>query len=159
MRARVAILLASASGLAACDPLYGVIRQASKLQTEPTPECVENIIRSAPGVLAVQHDQYAAAGRPITLSGLKPPSIAHRFSFTGSNQIVGSLEYEVDYKGQVSLSIENQRMAAPPPQEQITASRPVMRFIERSLEAKCGMTNLSVKIKESCRKVACPALP
>jgi hypothetical protein len=32
------LALAALGALAGCDPVYGVIRQASKLRTEPTPE-------------------------------------------------------------------------------------------------------------------------
>jgi hypothetical protein len=47
------------------------------------------------------------------------------------------------------------RLNKAPPQAEIDVVRPIMRQLERRLEAECGLRDLSVNIKEWCSGVKC----
>ena len=149
--------LVVALALSGCDSLYGV-RRSAPIQTEPDVRCIERVIRSAPGVVTVQHQQEED-GRPLTWSGIQAPTIVHTFIYQGPENIWGALQYTKDYKGSLKYSQVLVRLNRPPPQERVTATRPVMRYIERGIDERCGMKGLSsINVTEWCAKVSCPPL-
>jgi hypothetical protein len=100
--------------------------------------------------------------------------------YRGPNHVLAALQYTKHYKGPPLLQYNKRHMGTmqdsvrmvpvsllqnisslrvPPPQEIVTATRPVMKHVEIALEKQCGMTNLTARIKESCSRVKCPPIP
>jgi hypothetical protein len=151
--------LMSTALTAACDPVYGVVREA-RLPRLPVVACVESVIRSTPGVESVDYRTYFS-GRPLTWSGLKHPTEWHTFQYHGgtSPRISGTLSISKDYNGPVEFVQSIQRMGAAPDAAIVRATRPTMRSIELSLAAQCDLAELPRSVRESCDRVECPTLP
>jgi len=98
---RQLFLTASVLLLTACDIFYGVRRSAS-LQVDPTPECVEKVLRNTSGISSVEHEQVDG-GRPITFSGIHPDTIVQNFFYKGPNHVSGVLQYTKDYDGNLEF--------------------------------------------------------
>jgi hypothetical protein len=141
-----------------CDRVSGLYREA-QIDVDPTPQCVERVLRSMPEIWTVTHLQRHVSGRPITLSGIQEPDVTETFSYEGPNHVWGYLGYTKDYKGRMSLRQYITKMGGAPPQEDVTATRPVMMHVEIALEAQCGLHNLAARIKEWCSGVQCPPIP
>jgi len=141
----------------ACDILYGV-RRSAPIYNDPSPQCVEQVLHGMPEISTVRHEQVLG-GRPITWWGLHEPDVIQHFFYQGPNHIIGVLQYSKDYKGNMSLWQSNIDFNRVPPQEDVTATRPVMKHIETALEAQCGLSHLTSKITEWCHKEECPPIP
>jgi len=141
----------------ACDVLYGVGRSAT-IYNDPSPQCVERVLHSMPEIATVRHEQVLG-GRPLTGSGLHERDVIQNFFYQGPDHIIGVLQYNKDYRGRMSLSQSNLEMNRVPPQEDITATRPVMKHIEIALEAQCGLRNLTSTMTEWCHQEECPPIP
>ena len=150
---RCALSLLSLALLVGCDPGYGISRRA-RLSFMPEPARVGTVVRGTPGVDEVQY-RASEGGRPLTLTGLKPPDQVHTFSYRGGSNVHGSLQFVVDYKGIVEYSQSLMRLGRRPPQEWLDATRPVMLQFEKGLEQNCGLTNLQQSVKESFLRVKC----
>jgi hypothetical protein len=159
MRAPALAMFLIAASLGGCDVLYGVRRQAT-LESMPPLECVAAVVSSAPGVISVEKEAHSG-GTAITLSGLKKPaSSVHSFVFRGSNasHIQGVLQVHQDHTGKIVFANTLLSINVRPPQEQVDATRAVMKGIEATLERDCGMSRLSADISEKCRGVVCQSM-
>lgn len=152
-RVLVVGLIGSLSG---CDFIYGVSRTAP-IHIDPTPECVEQVLRGTPGIAAVEHRQELGS-RPLTWSGIKAPTLVESFLYQGPGNVKGVLQYTKDYKGRLLFWQSNLELNRAPPQEVVTATRPIMRKVEISLEAQCGLDGLATHVTEWCKKEECPPL-
>jgi hypothetical protein len=138
-----------------CDSMYGVSRRAT-IPSPPPLACVETVIRRAPGVEDVQYSR-TEGNRPLTWTGVEPATDVHTFAYR-DGQVRGFLQVTVEYDGKTTFSQNLTDINRKPPQEQIDASRPVMRWIEERLEAECGMSGLPLAVEEHCSGVDCPPL-
>jgi hypothetical protein len=131
------------------DYVYGVSRSAN-LEKVPSMDCVRESIASAPGVVSVKFNE-STGGRPLTWSGIKAPNKIYNFIFSGSagSDISGTLQITKNYKSQVLLDETLIAMGGPPPPEELNATLPVMKNIERNLAIQCGLSNLPSKIAQS----------
>jgi hypothetical protein len=136
-----------------CDPSFGVSRWA-RVQMMPDPTLVETVIRNAPGVQKVEY-HTAEGGRPLTISGIKPPDQVYTFMYDGEPNVHGQLQFTIDYAGRVDFSQYLVKMGRRPPQAWIDATRPVMIQIETLLEKQCGLTGLQTSVVERCFGVKC----
>jgi hypothetical protein len=89
------------------------------------------------------------------LKGLIPPDKFHYY-FYRFDGIGAFLYFLENYNGKVEFVQGDTRLNKAPPQTDIDKIRPVMRQLERRLEAACSLPDLSVRIKESCSGVKCP---
>jgi len=113
----------------------------------PEPTRVRVAISATPGVDDVEY-RASEGGRPLTLTGIKPPDQVHTFSYRGGSNVHGIIQFTVDYKQTVDYSQYLLRMGRRPPQAWIDATHPVMLEIEQRLEATCGLTNLQSEVVE-----------
>jgi hypothetical protein len=60
-----------------------------------------------------------------------------------------------DYTGNLQITDHLMEINRKPPQEDIDATRPVMKALEERLEKQCGIVGLAASIKEACRGVEC----
>ena len=145
--------------LGGCDILYGVMRRAP-LESMPSLSCVSTVIASAPGVVTLRMN-IDSGGTAITLSGFKSPaSTSYNFAYRGadSSHIIGMLQIELNHAGVATFSDSLLGLNWIPPQEQIDATRPVMKYIEEHLAHDCGIAQLPARINEHCHGVKCPVL-
>jgi hypothetical protein len=140
--------LAMIGSLSACDPIYGVKRSAP-IYTDPTTECVERVLLATPGIASVNYKEWTG-GRPLTWSGIKPPTIVETFSYHGPNNVRGALQYEKDYAGRFTFAQTDLNVGQRVPQEEVSATRPIMRRVEYALESQCGLVGLTSQIREQC---------
>jgi hypothetical protein len=147
IRSRNLVVLAAISAVVAgCDASYGVSRTA-KLDSLPPPLCVQQVIKASPGVVFVRydhpqdHDDLFGSTYTFTYAGAEGSHIR------GALQIHDSLD--------VSFSHSLMMIGVYPPQEDVDATRPVMRHIEDALASQCGMTQLPERIEEECSGVEC----
>lgn len=150
------LIVTLVGSLSACDTSYGVMR-STPIQVDPTPECVERVLRSTPGIASVEY-KHSSGGRDLTLSGIKPPILVESFFYKGPDNVRGVLQYTKDYDGTMEFSQSLTEINVIPPQEYITATRPVMYKVELDLERECGLVGLTSRIKEWCNKEDCPPL-
>jgi hypothetical protein len=153
---RVGACVALSVSATACDFVYGVSRTAP-IYNDPTPQCVERVLRSVPEIATVSHRQ-SKGSRPITWSGLHDADVVETFLYSGPNHVAGVLQYNKDFKGRLSFEQSNIDINRVPPQDEITATRPVMKRIETLLENQCGLVDMSSQVREWCRKVKCPPI-
>lgn len=156
MKVKYVIVVALAWMVSACDLEYGV-RRSAPIQTDPTPECVEQVLRSTAGIATVEHQQMDG-GRPLTLSGIQAPTIVQSFFYQGPDHVRGVLQYTKDYDGRLVFWQSNLGLNQVPPQEEVTATRPVMRRIELALEIRCGLVGLASHVTEWCKRETCAPL-
>jgi hypothetical protein len=149
------VLLFTTLVISSCDFIYGVNRRAP-IPAAPDFTCVERVIRAAPGVENVRYSQTQGS-RPLTWTGLKPPTGVHTFFYRDA-QVLGVLQITVEYDGKTNFAQTLVDINRKPPQALIDASRPVMQWIEQRLESDCSMTGLTNAIKEDCPGVECPPL-
>jgi hypothetical protein len=145
--------LAMMGYLSACDPIYGVKRSAP-IHADPTTECVERVLRATPGIASVKYKQ-STGGRPLTWTGIKSPTLVETFFYEGPNNVRGVLQYEKDYAGRFTFAQMDLRLGQSPPQEEVSATRPVMRKVEYALESQCGLVELASHVAEQCWKEEC----
>ena len=150
------LLVALIGPLSACDFIYGVSRSAP-IHVDPTPECVERVLRSTPGIASVEHKEELGS-RPLTWTGIKSPTRIETFFYQGPSNVHGVLQYTKDYDGRLSFSQSNIGLNRVPPQEVVTATRLVMRKIEIALDSQCGLIGLSTQVTEWCKKEECAPL-
>jgi hypothetical protein len=150
------LMFALIGSLSACDFLYGV-RRSAPIQVDPTPECVERVLWNTPGVDSVEHKQ-SNGDRPLTLSGIKSPTLVETFFCKGPGNVRAVLQYTKDYAGRLEFWQSNLDLNRAPPQEDITATRPIMRKVELALESECGLSGLAAHVTEWCRKEVCGPL-
>jgi hypothetical protein len=138
-----------------CDPLYGVHRTAP-LAAAPELICVERAIAQTDGVASVvYHARHEGKGL------IHPTPWIYDFVWTGApgSGISGSLQLIKTYDGHISYSNSRWQIGRPPPQSSIDATRPVMRAMERTVAARCGITELTEAVREDCPGVSCNPLP
>ena len=148
----VLILLGAALG---CDFWYGFSRYGP-LSQFPQPDCVEAVVRHAPGVQDVEAT-HSKGGRPLTLTGIKPASDVYSYYYRGAD-FEGQVLIEHAYDGSTSFYQMYGRVNAPVPQERVDAVRPVMAYIERELASKCSFQPAQGQLDQSCSHVNCPEL-
>ena len=126
----------------------------------PLLDCVRTVISLAPGVTNVQYREDEES-RPVTWSGIQTADAVHNFSYKGAagSHIVGVLQIIRSYNGEVQFSQRLLAINLAPSQADIDATRPVMRYIEKALGARCGLSALSSQITEVCRGVQCGPMP
>lgn len=152
MKSRNAItLIAAALSLGACDSLYGVSRSAD-WNAPVEAACVRHAMETTPGVAFVD-DRELQSGKGL----FHPTPWISGYSYRGEpgSKVHGALEISKDHDGPYHLRHMLWQINAKPPQDEIDATRPVMRRIEAALASQCGVT---VPMKETCRGVACPTL-
>lgn len=145
--------IAVIGSLSACDSINGVNRSAP-IYADPTTECVERVLRATPGIESVKYKE-SNGGRPLTWTGIKSPSLLETFIYQGPDNVLGALQYEKDYAGRFMFAQMDLDMGRVPPQEEITATRRVMRNVEIELESQCGLVGLASRIREQCRRERC----
>jgi hypothetical protein len=121
--------------------------------------CTACRIRTTPGVASVEERQ-GATGRELTLTGLQPPGDDYYFIYHGAegSHIQGAVYLETNWRGYVEFVDSDLRMNAKPPQEEIDATRPVMRQIEINVAGQCSVIKLTSPIHEECTGVECKPL-
>ena len=142
-------------GLAAagCDPHYGVGRKA-KLDSLPSLSRVDSIIRSVPGVRAVQYSAMEL-GRRITTHGLEQrPDSAFTFVYTTSANLWASLSFEVDYQQRVSYSQSSSSVFHRTAQEMNQAAT-LLRDVEMRLDNGRALPGLRHPVTEWCDETRC----
>jgi len=143
--------------LSGCDFFYGVHREA-QLQTMPQLDCVGRVIKATPGVKHLQ-TMDAVTGQELTLSGLPQEGPVYTFTYTGTapDKLWGTVQLQADSHG-IRFTNDDMWINEKPPQTQVDATRPVMRTIEQGLAAKCGLSDLPVRVREYCTGVVCKPL-
>lgn len=142
-----ALILSGLSILTGCDTMSGVIRDA-KLDSFPPLDCIEKTISSTPGVASVK---TWVRNDPYTV---------HYFSYHGAERshIIGTVYISQNEAGVITFSQSLTELNGHPPQEDIDATRPVMKVIEERLEAVCGVAQLQAHLREQCLDVQCRSL-
>jgi hypothetical protein len=148
--------IAMAGSLSACDPVYGVWRGAP-IHVDPSTECVARVLRATPGIDSVEY-KHSTGGRPLTWTGIKPPTLVETFIYHGQSNVRGVLQYTKDYDGRRTFEQYDVGMGHGPPQEEVNATRPVMRKVEVALESQCGLIGLATHTTESCKREECGPL-
>jgi len=77
------------------------------------------------------------------------------YYFYDFQSVSAYLYFSKDYKGKVEFNQAYTAVNATPPQVRVDMMRPVMRELERKLEADCGLQNLVMNIEERCSGVKC----
>ena len=156
---KAASILLPAMVLAACDTINGVERTAS-LSEMPSLQCVAKVVREMPKIANVDM-RNAEGSRPLTLTGIKAPDQVYYFIYRGAegSHIWADTHVTKRYDGSATFTQDNVRINATPPQEEIDASRPVMRDVEVALERQCVVSPLPLVIHERCVGVRCDPLP
>jgi|SRR6185437_10394721 hypothetical protein len=154
---RTSAIVGALSLLTACDPIYGVRRDA-RLEKLPQLDCVIRVMRLTPGVATVDKMQFET-GRELTLTGLHKPGVAYAYSYRGADgsHVRGDIQFVTSWRGPVDFSDTLLRMWERPPQEDVDATRPVMRNIETALSNQCEVSELRSSIRERCVGVKCPS--
>ena len=148
---RAFLICGLATGLSGCDFAYGVMRDA-KLDIEPPQECVNRVIKNAPGVTEVRYEaRHDGEGL------LHPTPWIYNYSYRGTpeSHIIGTLQIYKEYDGQLSYHNTLLGLNIKPPQVEIDATRPAMRSMETELANQCGVAGLPSNIKETCMGVSC----
>ena len=151
-RGSTLVLLGAALG---CDFWYGISRYGH-LSAFPQPDCVEAVVRHAPGVQDVEA-RHSKGGRPLTLTGIKPASDVYSYYYRGTD-FEGQVLVEHAYDGSTAFYQLYGQLNHPVPQERVDAVRPVMAYIERELASNCGFQVAQGELKQSCSRVECPEL-
>lgn len=146
-------LLASLVASAGCEFYHGVSRYGA-LSEFPPPDCVESVVRTAPGVNDVEV-RHTKGGRPLKLTGIKPASDVYSYYYLGDD-FEGQVLVEHQYDGSTSFHQMYGRLNAPVPQERVDAVLPVMARIEAELGRRCGFRPKRGKLEQSCLRVECP---
>lgn len=141
----IALLLISG-----CDTLYGISRRA-EINTCPSKTEVEKLLYSLPEISTVRYERDEG-GVPLTLTGLKEPPVIHTYMYSGATNVSGVLQFNIDHKNTVSYSQTLLAFGSPPPQEMMDATLPVMIKIEKLLETKLNITNLTSSVEKYERK-------
>jgi hypothetical protein len=131
--------------LSGCDTINGVSRSAS-IHALPDLPKVKAKLESYAETKNVKFWQ-AEGGRPITLTGLKKADDVFYMSYTGGENVHGTLWFERNYKGNVQYHQSLMDMDRSPPQSWIDATWPVMKRIERDLENDFGLPEISTTLK------------
>lgn len=138
---------------AGCDFYYGVSRYGSLAQF-PSPDCVEAVVRKAPGVTEVDVS-HSKGGRPLKLSGIKPASDVYNYYYRG-DEFEGQVLIEHQYDGSTTFHQMYGRLNEPVPQERVDAVLPIMTHIEVQLKRDCGFQPSRGELNQSCSRVECP---
>jgi hypothetical protein len=135
--------------LAGCDTISGVNRRAlvSKI---PSVACVDHMLKKVDGICAIRHE-VKEGGRPLTLTGIKPPNALHYF-FYKVHGLNGYFYFDQNFEGKIEFNQGYTYINAIPPQEEMDLILPVMKQIELLLESEC---NLELNIVEHCMLVEC----
>lgn len=136
MKTKGMILLLAAS-LAGCDTLYGLRRYATVSELPP-PSALRGKIEQLPEVQRVEY-RHTQGGRPVTLRCAVAPEDIHSFSYAGTSNVRGTLQFIVDNTGKVRYQQTLLGMGRPPPQAWVDATQPVMLKIEAILERDYGL--------------------
>ncbi len=147
------LVLALLGTLLGCEVGYGIGRYGP-LAKLPEPDCVEAVVRQAPGVEGVEVRQFEG-GRPLTITGVKPASDMYTYSYHGAD-FEGAITIEHEYDGTTNFHQGYQRINSPVPQQRVDALRPVMAYIERELASRCGFEPAHGALQQSCKRVECP---
>lgn len=139
--------------LSACDTIYGVRRQAPVAHV-PNMTLLQERVLSYPEIdeAVLKNSQ---GGRPLTLSGIKPPSELQYLTYSGS-EISGTLHFSTDYQGHTTYHQYHIQMNRRPPQPVIDAIWPIMLRIERDLEYDFGLAGLTSQAQTTARGVVIP---
>jgi hypothetical protein len=148
----VAALLVAMS-CSSCDIFYGVFHSAQDVSPVPSDLCVVNAITTIPGITNVS-SRVDAGSRPLTLHGVEKPDEVHRF-FYEYHGIHSSFFISVSYQGRANYFHDFIEINRKPPQDVIDQLHPVFNEVDRALQSQCGMTNLALKVHETCRGVRC----
>jgi hypothetical protein len=138
--------------LSSCDIIYGVLRTA-EISEPPELDCVKSVLVSTPGVDSVNY-QESEGGRTFTVTGIKPPIKSHTFTYSGV-KILASVQIMIESSAKTTFRHTLADINRKPPQDVIDRTLPLMRQIERQLEAECKMRGLPDSIKEYCFRIEC----
>jgi len=150
---RHVVVLLAAMPCASCDIFYGVFHSARDVSPIPSDSCVVNAIGAIPGITNVSSG-VEAGGRPLTLHGVEKPDEIHRF-FYEYHGIRSSFFISVSYQGHADYFHDFIDINRKPSQDVIDRLHPVFSEVDRVLQTQCGMTNLALKVHETCRGVRC----
>ncbi len=148
------LILAMTLALCGCDTISGVSRSAA-VHRLPDLQEVKARILGYPEVKEVRLWEREGS-RPLTLTGIKKPDEVYYLSYSGGENIRGTLMFEKNYKGQIEYSQSLMMMNRRPPQAWIDATWPVMKRIERDLEQIFGFPEIPETLKITILRVQDP---
>ena len=120
--------------LAACDPGYGLTRQAY-VAAMPNPEKVCAVIQRTPGVDTVGYNHHEGG-----LPNVKTDS----FPYRGGSGVDGTLRFSFSpLTGRTKFTQSVIAIGLPPPPATVAATLAVMKRIEERLEREAGLTGLT----------------
>jgi hypothetical protein len=125
--------------------MYGIQRNAS-LPSVPDLACVEAAIRSAPGVLGIQHEYTRSASADASTD---VPREEHYYFIYDVGAGHAVLELAVNHYGEAKLSQYCSSLDVRPSQAALDAARPIIIRIENALRERCGITPLLVREVQS----------
>lgn len=157
----IAILGLSVAG---CSQLLDGVSRTASLKSMPSVDCVDRVIKSTPDIVSVVHEKTEWEE-----NGLDPVTHSlHTFVYRGAegSHINGTLHIsaknrDVQLYGGLHISENSdvllyQTSHGGASQQDIDATRPVMRNIEHALASECGMTSLAANVGEKCGAFQCP---
>lgn len=147
--------LVAAFGLACagCDTIYGVSHSTTDFTPIPPDSCIVAALQSIPGMSDVS-SRLEEGGRPLTLHGIEKPEQIHRFFYVYSG-VRGSLFYSVSFEGHAEFYHSYISINSRPPQDRVDRIYPAFKAVDEALETRCGMADLTLKIRETCNGVHC----
>jgi len=139
------LLLAISLAICGCDTISGVSRSAT-VHRLPDLQAVKAHIEGYPEVSEVKLWEREGS-RPLTLSGIHKADEVYYLSYSGGENIRGTLMFEKDYNDKVAYSQTLMMMNHRPPQAWIDASWPVMKKLEKDLEEHFGLSEIPETLK------------
>jgi len=138
---------------AACEASHGIVRHA-QLRELPDLACVRRVVAAMPSVTNVEESH---SKRP---SGASTGFVAeHHTYFFDVEDHRAQMTISVPSLGRVDYRQHMVRVNRRYPNEVLRAARQTMIAIERALESRCGVENLSEVVVERCLGFECPAPP
>ncbi|MFP3942593.1 MAG: hypothetical protein ACLFWF_01785 [Alphaproteobacteria bacterium] len=162
------MLLALALPLAAFQCIQGGVHRGAMLSAPPDFSCIEEAVRSVESVDRVRYEPMQGS-RPLTWSGIKPPSHVHYFHYRVADTR-GVFYIHVNYKNEARFShsllfrsyplnpdhpeLKDENVRKKYAQEIVDVLLPVMPRIEEAIAEQCNVPALR-DVEASCTWVSC----
>ena len=132
--------------------MFGFSRTAELYPVTPSYSCIEEKMNKMEGISQLIHSKEEG-GRPLTLTGVKPASIIHRYRFMFSERMEDfwlkeDWNGDVSYLGGAATEIKSEAKSL------VSTTRPLFLEIEVIVE-ECGFTDLKQRIVETCEEGLC----
>jgi hypothetical protein len=148
------LILAISLALCGCDTISGVSRSAT-VHRVPDLQAVKAHMEGYSEINEVGLSEREG-GRPLTLTGIHKPDEVYYLSYSGGENVRGTLMFEKDYKGKVVYSQYLMMMNRRAPQAWIDATWPVMKKLEKDLEENFGLPEIPETLKVGMIRVKNP---